>query len=86
MDINWTEVVITAGILYGLMLLQYWYKVFRYRRRKPAPKLEDDVALRGMVKNAAAPIFCGRCGAPAKSYAVYADDSTWCMNCHEFED
>ena len=85
MEINWVEVVITAGLLYGAIEARARFASWRFKRWKAKNARlggeVPDITERGRNQNADKAIQCTKCGLRAKDYVEYRDGDVWCETC-----
>lgn len=84
-SINWVEVVLTAGLLYGAIEARARFASWRFKRWKAKMAKSGtelpDISERGRNKNASKPVQCSKCGLRVKDYVEYRDEDIWCESC-----
>ena len=85
---SWVQVVLAAAVVYILFKIEYYYKLWRYRRlrRKAIPKLSSDHSIKGLVSGAATSVPCSDCGGMFVTFYEYADGTRRCAACHDKEE
>lgn len=86
LSINWLDALAAAGIVYGLLRGEQFYRVWKWKKsRKSPPLITADESTKGFVHGAAEAVACGRCGALTKDFFEYADLDKWCSRCDNEE-